>query len=415
MSPWEKLKNWLYGSQVTPAPVIAPAIITQHGTGALIDTRSEQEKEGDIHFGEVVGTLMADHATGAATHSGVAAVNWVAKAVAAWRKFPVFNQNGTGACVAFTMAKILGILRWLSGGIFVPFSMGHIYIRRSNSTTQGMIGTEAFAIAAQGVTLDAITPSQNLSEAAINALKVPDYGNEIAALFKLSNAAPVILPNGDLETVASVIQTTGKPVMVWYYFTYAEWQDMPVVADPTMTLSDPRSLLHSVTAVDFTMYNGKKALIIEDSWGKFGQFDGQRVITEDWHKARNWFAAYPLNLKRIQAVGVTTLPQHTFTKPLAFIPWSASLNQPADMALHQSQLADVQALQGILQAMTDARGNSYFPLNAQCSGYYGALTAQAVYLWQSDNKVAAQDVLDALAGKRFGESSIPVMNKELLA
>jgi hypothetical protein len=78
--------------------------------------------------------------------------------------------------------------------------------------------------------------------------------------------------------------------MVWFKFGSGEWIDIPIVKTQT-------KYAHSVTAVDFTLYKGQKCLVIEDSWGKFGQWAGQRLITEDFFKARCFFAAYFINFK----------------------------------------------------------------------------------------------------------------------
>ena len=67
--------------------------------GALPDTRSIDEQAKDYQFSEIV--------------TAVAPVNWVEKPPTQWRSFPIMNQNGSGACVAFTMAKLLGVMYWL--------------------------------------------------------------------------------------------------------------------------------------------------------------------------------------------------------------------------------------------------------------------------------------------------------------
>ena len=87
-------------------------------SGALIDVRPEEEKENDYHFGEIVAAANP--------------VSWVEKPQSAWRKFPIFNQDGSGSCVAQTLAKLLGILYWLKNQLYVHFSATHIYQRRSN-------------------------------------------------------------------------------------------------------------------------------------------------------------------------------------------------------------------------------------------------------------------------------------------
>jgi hypothetical protein len=206
--------------------------------------------------------------------------------------------------------------------VFVTFSPGDIYDRRTTKGLgdgQGMNATDPFAIAAEGVTLDALVPSQGLSEAQINALTTPGYTREIAQLFKISNPQAVVLPKGDIEALASVIQQTGKGVMVWFYFTADEWSlAMPTLNPANAGVSEvsDRMLRHSVVAVDFFLYQGQKALMIEDSAHLGGLT--RRIVTESFFATRNMFAAYPMNLQLVQ-VGPSAYPQHRFTKTLTFL------------------------------------------------------------------------------------------------
>lgn len=407
MSYWEKLRAYLWGTNAQPS--ISSS--TLPGTGANPDTRTPTEQQADIHFGELV--------------ANAAVVVWPTKAASAWRKFAAFNQSVSNACVAFSMAKILGVMRYLNGGVFVALSGGDIYRRRSNAgysgaANEGMNGQDPYAIAARGVTLDVLLPTQNMSDAQIDALAPADYAGEVGEVFAIQNPSPIVLPTGDIDAVASVIQATGKAVMVWFFFTSREWGaaaagadfNAPVMLDTLASPTAPGALRHSVAAVDFTMYNGKKALVIEDSaW--FGNLN-RRVVTEDWYKSRNFYAAYPMNFKETKVANA--LPKHVFTKSLSFIPWDDVKNAPADMVLNTAQAADVIALQTALQAMTDAGGNTYFPTNVVPSGYYGSLTAKAVYGWGCDHllPVVPQSTLDSLGGKTFGQASVKEMNAELV-
>lgn len=296
---------------------------SQYSLGANIDTRTEAEKATDVHFSEIVASANA--------------VPWTEKPISSWRSFPVRNQGKGFSCVANTLAKIMGILIWLKNGEYVAFSAADIYRRRS-PREEGMSADNAFAIAATGVTLEAVIPSDMLSDEQIDALRPQKYTQDIGAVFPLGKQ--VILPFKDIDTVASVINTTGKPVMVWFFFAQPEWSSfMPLIANRGLTVED--GLRHSVTAVDFTMYNGKKALIIEDSaW--FGNIS-TRVITEDFFKTRNWYAAYPMSFKFDAPVGAK--PVYTGTTV---------------------SLQDCLKYEGV------------FPTNVSSSGVYGSVTTQAV-------------------------------------
>ena len=367
-------------------------------SGAIIDIRPEEEKEKDYHFGEIV----------AATNP----VNWVEKPQSAWRKFPIFNQDGSGSCVAQTLAKLLGILYWLKNQLYVHFSATHIYQRRSNKPSGGMAGVDAFNIARKGVTLEELVPSQNMTDPQMDGTEIPQYKQDVGSVFKIGNY--VSLPTKDIDTIASVIQTTGKAVMVWFYFNRDEWADVPIIKYPDLNLYAGDTSRHSVTAIDFTLYNGKKALIIEDSWGQFFGLNGQRVITEDFFRIRNWFAAYPINFAfddqtqpqpEPQPSPGPGKPKYTFTKPLVFIPWDNAKNQPTDVALHENQKTDVIALQNILKY------EGHFPSNVSSTGYYGSITAKAVYNFQVAHQVASLSELNSLGGRRVGPKTIKALNE----
>ena len=273
-----------------------------------------------------------------------------------------------------------------------------------------MAGVDAFNIARKGVTLEELVPSQNMADPQMDGTEIPQYKQDVGSVFKIGNY--VSLPIKDIDTIASVIQTTNKAVMVWFYFKSDEWSDVPTVKYPDLNLYAGDTSRHSVTAVDFALYQGKKALIIEDSWGQFFGLNGQRVITEDFFRVRNWFAAYPINFAfddqtqpQPQPQPVPAKPKYTFTKPLVFIPWDNAKNQPANIALHESQKADVVALQNILKY------EGHFPSNVTSTGYYGSITAKAVYAFQVTHKVAPLSELDSLRGRRVGEKTIKALNE----
>lgn len=331
--------------------------------GALIDERSEAEKAKDYKFEELV--------------ANVNPVTWVEKNQSQWRKFPIFDQDGSGSCVAQTVAKMLGVMYQQINGDYVHFSATHVYQRRNNKPQGGMAGTNALDIARQGVTLEALVPSQKMSDAQMDAVKIPEYKNDVGESFCVKNY--VILPTQDIETVASVIQTTGKPVMVWYWFKHDEWTHQPTIKYPSLTTQ--QGSRHSVTAVDFCLVNGKKCLIIDDSWGtSYGQ-KGQRVITEDWHNKRNFFAAYLTNFKFDEEVDTNLKPKYTFTRLL-------KLDMRGD---------DVVALQKCLQY------EGYYPTNTACTGYFGAVTKAAVVKFQNAYGLIADGVV--------GTSTMVKLNK----
>lgn len=299
--------------------------------GALLDTRPEAEKARDYRFGEIV--------------SAIAPVVWTEKTPTQWRKFPIFNQSTSGSCVAQTLRKLYGVYIWIKTGVFVDISGSHIYQRRSNKPAPGMGGEDVFLIGQKGTTLNSFAPSDNLTDAQMDNLPVQPFMEKVGETFKLGKY--VVVSPTDIDTVASIIQETGKAVMVWFYFTAAEWKNVPVILNPNLDRYAFSTLRHSVAAVDFTMYNGKKALIIDDSWGLSAAMNGQRVITEDFFNSRNFFAAHFQNFAFEEA---------TILKPR----YDGSTKS----------LQDCLKFEGL------------FPVNVESTGVFGPVTTKAVNSFQ---------------------------------
>lgn len=314
-------------------------------TGATIDQRTEEDKDKDYKAEEAVASSSA--------------VNWVEKTSDQWRKFPIFNQDGSGSCVAQSEAKEMGIMRWLEDGTYVHFSATDIYQRRNNRPASGMWATDARDIVRKGgATLEALTPSQSLTDSQMDGTVVEPYKRAVGEVFKVPNYLE--LPSKDIERVASTIQATGKGVMVWFYFTSNEWTDHPVIHDLELPLTGPNSVRHCVTAVDYCLVDGKKCLIIDDSWGPNFGVGGQRVIDEGFFIARNWHASYLINFRYDTPNEEGVLPSHQFD---------------LDMEYKQTSMEIV-----VLQDCLKYEG--LFPDNIDSSGYYGSITRKAVQKFQ---------------------------------
>lgn len=307
--------------------------ITQN-LGANADTRTPAQKQRDFLFNEIV--------------SAPAPVAWKELLPTDWPRYPVRNQDGSSSCVAQSMAKIAGILRKQQHGEFVDYSAASIYNKRTNAG-EGMIGVEAFDIARKlGLAPEVLLPSQGLSEPLLNAKVVGDkYTQDVALVSRTGEF--VQYTAGDFDSVASTIAHTGKPVMVWFNFAMSEWTDVP-----TIGASNPINR-HSVAAHTACLYSGKRGIVIDDSWGHFGLFDGQRFITEDFFRKRNLFAAYPINLKPASQ-------QEHAAKPAC----------PIIDLLFGARVEQVKVLQDFL------KWDGTFPSNVESTGYYGAITARAV-------------------------------------
>lgn len=355
--------------------------------GVIDDKRSDIEKLADYKQSELVSSYVAP--------------KWQAKTLDQCRNFPIFNQDGSGSCVAQTMAKMLGINYFIENGDYVHFSATHIYQRRSNRPSAGMGGIDVFEIAKKGTTLEELVPSQDMSDSAMDATEIPLYKKQVGEIFKIGSY--LFLNNGDIDQIASTIEATKKGVMIWIFADFNEWTDIPAILNPSLT-KETAPIRHSITVVDYMLHNGKKALVVEDSWGVGYGKGGRRIITEDFFKARNYFSGYIMNFNFSGIpVDVSEKPYY-FNMVMQFVedPYFAESEQ---VVLHNSQKAEVIQLQKRLQQ------EGYFPNNVECTGYYGAVTAKAVLKWQIANNVDTITDLTKLKGWYFGKKSLAVINK----
>lgn len=322
--------------------------------GALIDDRPESAKEKDYRFEEVV--------------ASAAPVAWRKKKESEIRKFPIFDQGRSGSCVAQTGKKQIGVYAFLKTGAFFPVSASHLYQRRSNRPGGGMIGINAFEVMQKGVAPSAFAPDERMSDSEMDSLVVPPFAEHVGKAFSIGNYFTV--KTGDIDLIASIIQETGKAVMVWFYFQYDEWTSRPQVKNKNLDLYAGSTSRHSVAAVDFTITDdGKKALVIDDSWGpSAGNGAGQRIIDEDFFRARNWFAAHFMNFA-YENGEMTGKPRHQFLRDMEF---SATVSYDPEVV----------ALQDCL------KWEGLFPANVESTGYFGSVTRKAVEGFQQKYDIA---------------------------
>lgn len=355
--------------------------------GVEIDNRTPEQKERDYQAEEVV---------------TFAPVNWQFKKEEDWRKFPIRDQDGSLSCVAQATAKILGIENYIEEGVFIEFSAGDIYRPRANAPQGGMWGPNAGEIVTkQGATTEERSPSQRMGESVINRPFTPTQEDlNIRKKYRAGGYAQLPL---NIDAVASAIQNQKKGVLLYFYFNYDEWTDVPqLIYDYKTPVDAP--CRHGVAGTDTTVHalnlnrynatpvilpNGEKAIIIDDSWGNFYGLDGQRIITETFFKKRCYFAMILLDLKNQDLQDQIEKPKHKFTRALSF-------NMRNDN--------DVKKLQEIL------RYEGLFPANVSLTGNYLEITRKAVLAWQVRHSVASPEELRSVNGKRVGPKTIASLN-----
>ena len=130
---------------------------------------------------------------------------------------------------------------------------------------------------------------------------------------------------------------------MWFYATYGEWSLLvPTVQTTLAGPWDSRAVvIHSVVGIEPALYKGQKGVWIDDS-AHFGGLS-RRFITEDFYRARNFWASYPMAFK-FEQIG-TTRPTYT----------------------------------GLTKSLQDClKFEGVFPQNVDSTGVYGPITTQAV-------------------------------------
>lgn len=279
--------------------------------------------------------------------ASAAPINWVEKKPHEWRSFPVLNQFFTFKCVAFTTAKLALINFWLKTKEFLLFSPNTIYDYRTNKPGAGMIGNDAFQIwHDNGISLESVCKSDQVQES--DPISISLFAKEVAKGFKLGSW--ITVPEKDFDRVASTIQTTGKGVMVWFYFTSREWgPEFPSVMDLLPNPYVSAASRHSVTAVDYGLIGGKEYLKIEDS-AHFGN-RSIRYISREFFTARNFLTKYPMQFN-YEDPSAPTLPKPTYVH------------------------GNIVTLQNCLKHY------GTFPSNIDSTGNYGPITKKAVSEFQ---------------------------------
>ena len=333
-------------------------------SGVLDDTRPEEEKQKDFQAEEVVTTAPI----------------WSVKDKL--KEYPIYHQDGSGACVAFTFAKLIATEVKKLAQEWIDFSPSFIYKRRSNRTTAGMnIANAADIVRREGSTLEALMKSQNLTEEQINKVHETYVATEIAkGVSKAVNSYLYVAPN--IESIATIINQ-GHSVGLVIYADWEEYSDTPQVLK-NLTYSQAQ-IRHMVTAVDFFLHPELgKCLWIEDSWGVGHGQGGRRIFTENFVNQRTQLAIYldgfEFDKKEIEKV--------EFIKPVEF----------GDRDDEVKKVQDFLKSQGT------------FPSNQESTGYYGNITARAVLDWQLKELEIPEAQLRELRGHFWGPASITRAN-----
>lgn len=207
-------------------------------------------------------------------HSDVAAgisLNWIEKPQDQWKKYVPREQDGSLSCCGQGSAKAYETIKG------TVMSAHPIYRRRANYPSGGMWLQDVGDIwKKHGTTTELIDPSQFKNETEMN--------KDVSVDTPATAGGYIFCNPKNIEEIAEAVFLHKHCILI-FHANHGEWKAVPVY-DPNLFVD----FGHCVCAVDFFMYQGKKAILIEDSTGHFSSIlpekDGRRIITEDYLKAR---------------------------------------------------------------------------------------------------------------------------------
>jgi hypothetical protein len=322
---WEKIKQFFSWNKRA-----------SEQTGVLIEAVPVEKNE----FKEIVAQVNSPY--------------WQEKKLSETKTYPSSDQKRSYMCVAFSMALFLNVLYFIKYEKWLGFSEAHLYQRRLNKSA-GMYVTDVFNIAGNGTTLKLFTNENINTDADADGLKIENYAKDIGKTFAIGQRIAVPF---DIDTIASVMQTTNKPMLLMTFFTSQEWsQQFPQIQNSTLRYDYPSTLRHEIVAVDTLLYKGIRYLKIMDS-AKFGGL-GERYLNADWVSRRIIDASYSMNFK-FQENTDYTKPKFLITKKLLFGQTDEQIKN----------LQDILKFEGVM------------PTNIASTGYFGTITKKALFDFQ---------------------------------
>src|SRR3990167_810915 len=286
--------------------------------GIVDDPRPQEQKAKDFKHSEVAGDIILE---------------WKEKLPSEWKKYKQREQDGSLSCVAQATAKAVEILN------SQVMSAHPIYRARENFPGGGMWTKNCGEIwRKQGSTLESIDPSQNQNETQMNRDVVPFFP------IKMGGYA---FPKVDIEEIAEAVELH-KQCTLLIRANKNEWTAIPKYNGKVADFG------HEVCAVDYFLYEEKKAILIEDSAYPHTSISqtGQRILKEEFL------------LKRCEnAMYLIPLSNFIFTKTLRY-----GMKDP-----------EVKELQRILSVII--------------TGYFGNLTLAAIKKFQSSHGLTPDGIV----------------------
>lgn len=247
--------------------------------GVIADPRPDVEKDKDWKAKDLFGSP---------------AVEWKERGEDGWMK-PILirNQDGSSQCMAYAGAKALGVNEMRENGAFINLSPTFIYRLRANQGEGMWMQNLLEILVKSGSPKDEWFPCDGLSEAQVTKAPVPSDAVVTEAL-KYRGKGYVQTKPFDINGIAQAIDVAGSCVII-VRCNIKEWTVKPFI-DLNVKESD-WDVNHAILCTQYGMINGKRYILVEDSWGSSYGKNGQRWLSEDFIAKRMFGGGYVIDLE----------------------------------------------------------------------------------------------------------------------
>lgn len=349
---------------------------TSFANGVVADTRPAEEKAKDFRYEELF---------------GAPSLTW--RPYEEWLKDPyivsmlktieIQDQAQSFSCLAQAGALALSIDNWIEEGRYIRMSARSFYPFRRNKPGEGMWVNDLGNLVKTGAIFESVLPSEKKDETGMN--DISDYVPSFDVVRKVYKAKNYFwIPVSTIDECAAILNS-GRSVVIAVRFGSNEWEKVvPTINSAETKYGHGIVLLPKASFI----YEGKKAAMLQDSWGVKSGINGRRILTEDWFtKGRVFAAIWFEDMNNLTALNPSLeLPKFNFTKDLTV----------------GSRGDDVAMLQRCLGYLQDKDGY-LFPLVQEPTGYYGGITRSAVKRFQALNGLSQTGIFDAVTRKKANE------------
>ncbi len=280
----------------------------------------------------------------------------------------VNHQRTTSTCAAQAGSLALAINNYIEDGKFLKLSAKPIYARRRNKPSAGMYIDDLGKICKEyGTVPEVLYPSPNDTDE--NMSNLDGYISAFENMAKVLRAKNFfwLYETKNIDSFAQVLALK-KPIVLTVIFGDGEF-DTPV---PQVKAVPPK-YGHAIVILSnaYFTYQGKKAVLIQNSWGDSLYYGGRQILTEDWFiKNRVVCGIFFEDLQNFAVFNPDIVkPSYNFINDLYY-----GMNND-----------EVKMLQKCLATEQDGEGY-LFPIYQTTTGYFGSITLQAVKRFQEKYK-----------------------------